>query len=163
VKFQKLRLKRGLAEFNLRIIVSGSGTIDPRAEVFKHHFSPIIVLTTNRMTDSSRRRLQELGATIRICGEREINFRSALRWLHKNWGVKRLLCEGGGELNDALLRASLVDELHLTICPKVFGGRNAPTISEGIGFGELSLATKFQLKSSKRSGDEMFLAFTKIH
>ena len=28
--------KRGLAEFNLRVIVSGSGSIDPRAEIFKH-------------------------------------------------------------------------------------------------------------------------------
>ena len=157
VKFQKLRLKHGLAEHNLRIIVSGGGSIDPRAEVFKHDFSPIIVLTTKRMADSSRRRLQDLGATIRICGEREINFRSALRWLHEKWGVKRLLCEGGGDLNDAMFRAGLVDEIHLTVCPKVFGGRNAPTIAEGLGFGKLQLAAQFQLKSFKRIGDEMFL------
>ena len=160
-KFQKQRLKRGLAEHNLRIIVSGSGSIDSRAEIFKHNFSPIIVLTTKRMTDSSRRRLQELGAEIKICGQREINFRSALCWLHKNWGVKRLLCEGGGELNDTLFRAGLVDELHLTVCPKVFGGRNAPTISEGYGFKKLSLASQFRLKSSRRVSDEMFLVFSR--
>jgi riboflavin-specific deaminase-like protein len=160
VKFQKLRLRRGLAEHNLRIIVSGSGSIDPRAEIFKYNFSPIIVLTTKRMTDSSRRRLQDLGATIKICGEREINFLSALRWLHKKWGVKRVLCEGGGELNDALFRAGFVDEIHLTVCPKVFGGRNAPTIAEGIGFGKLSRAAQFQLKSSCGIGDEMFLVYS---
>ena len=159
-KFQKMRLKRGLAEHNLRIIVSGSGSIDPRAEVFKHNFSPIIVLTTKRMADSSRRRLQDLGATIKICGQNEINFRPALRWLHDKWGVKRLLCEGGGELNDALFRAGLVDELHLTVCPKVFGGRNAPTIADGLGLGKLSCATQFQLKSSKRIGNEMFLVYS---
>ena len=39
-----------------------------------------------------------------------------------------LLCEGGGELNDALFRGGLVNELHLTICPKIFGGRHAPPI-----------------------------------
>ncbi|MEI9963030.1 MAG: dihydrofolate reductase family protein [Limisphaerales bacterium] len=45
--------------------------------------------------------------------------------------MKRLLCEGGAELSDALFRAGLVNELHLTICPKIFGGRTAPTIAEG--------------------------------
>lgn len=160
-KFQKQRIKRGLAEHNLRIIVSGSGTIDPCAEVFRHKFSQIIILTTQRMTDSSRRRLQELGATIKICGKREINFRSALHWLHKNWGVKRLLCEGGGELNDAMFRSGLVDELHLTVCPKVFGGRNTPTIADGSGLEKLPLAAQFKLKSARSNGDEMFLVYEK--
>src|SRR5262245_23741899 len=31
-KYRRARLKRGLAEYNLRVIVSGSGTIDPNAE-----------------------------------------------------------------------------------------------------------------------------------
>src|SRR2546426_12692839 len=43
-RFRRLRLKRGLAEFNLRIIVSRSGTVNPDAEVFKRRFSPIIIL-----------------------------------------------------------------------------------------------------------------------
>src|SRR6266446_3796760 len=47
-KYRRLRLKRGLAEYNLRIIVSRSGTVSPNAEVFKRRFSPIIILTTNR-------------------------------------------------------------------------------------------------------------------
>src|ERR1700754_2475077 len=46
VKYRRLRLKRGLAEYNLRIVVSGMATLDPRAEIFKHRFSPIIILTT---------------------------------------------------------------------------------------------------------------------
>ncbi len=162
MKFQRQRLKLGLAEHNLRIIVSGSGSIDSCAEIFKHKFSPIIVLTTRRMTSYSRRGLKDLGATIKICGEREINFRSALRWLYKRWGVKRLLCEGGGDLNDAMFRAGLVDELHLTVCPKVFGGRIAPSISEGCGFGKIALSSRLKLKSTKRIGDEIFLVFSKM-
>jgi len=158
-KFRRLRLKRGLAEYNLRVIASGSGSINPRAKVFKHRFSPIIILTTQRMTASSRRRLRALGLEIKVCGKTEINFRKTLRWLRHKWGVKRLLCEGGGELNDALFRADLVDELHLTVCPKIFGGRTAPTIADGLGFSKLTAATQLKLKSSRRIGDEMFLVF----
>jgi len=159
-RFRRQRLKRGLAEYNLRVIVSGSGSINPRAEVFKHRFSPIIILTSQRMSASSRRRLRPLVDEIKICGQREINFRFAVRWLREQWGVKRLLCEGGGELNDALFRAGLVDELHLTVCPRIFGGRGAPTIVDGLGAASLPATTLLSLKSARRVGDEMFLVHT---
>jgi len=160
VRFRELRLRRGISEYNLRVIVSGSGSINPRAEVFKHRFSPIIILTTRRMNFRSRRRLEELGAIVKACGKHEINFRAALRWLHQQWHIKRLLCEGGGELNDALFRAGTVDELHLTVCPKIFGGRYAPTISGGLGFVSLANATQLELKSPRRVGNEMFLVYS---
>ena len=159
--FRRRRIQRGLAEFNLRIIVSRSGTVNPDAEVFRHDFSPILILTTRRATEARLKKLRQLATEVKICGAKEINFRRALSWLQKKWGVRRLLCEGGGELNDALFRAGLVDELHLTICPKVFGGRNSPTIADGVGFQKLSEAAGFEVKSLKRIGEEVFLVFKK--
>lgn len=158
-RFRRSRLKSGLAEYNLRVIVSGSGSINPRAEIFKHRFSPIIVLTTERMSASSQQRLLTLVEEIKVCGRNRINFHTALPWLRERWGVKRLLCEGGGELNDALFRAGLVNELHLTVCPKIFGGRDAPTITDGFRAGELSAATPLSLKFARRVGDELFLVY----
>lgn len=158
-KFRRLRLKRGLSEYNLRIVVSGSGSINSRAEVFQHRFSPLIILTTERMTATTCGRLQRLGAEIKICGKREINFPRALRWLRQRWNVKRLLCEGGGELNNTLFQAGLVDELHLTVCPKIFGGRNAPSIADGSGFPRLADAVQLRLQSVRRIGEEMFLVY----
>jgi len=70
--------------------------------------------------------------------------------------VKRLLCEGGGRLHGALIRTDLVDELHLTVCPTIFGGRNAPTIADGKGIGRLIDAKRFELASCKHIGDEVF-------
>jgi 2,5-diamino-6-(ribosylamino)-4(3H)-pyrimidinone 5'-phosphate reductase len=158
-RHRQLRLKRGLTEYNLRIIVSGSGTINPQAEIFRHRFSPIIILTTRSAGWNKLAQLRTLADEVKICGAREIDFRKALRWLREKWGVKRLLCEGGGELNNALFRAGLVHELHLTICPKVFGGRNAPTIAGSIGVQRLAAATRLWLKCAKRIHDEMFLVF----
>jgi riboflavin-specific deaminase-like protein len=160
-KYRRSRLKYGLAEYNLRVIVSRSGSINPNAAIFKHRFSPIIILTTAAASESRLKKLRAVADEVKICGEKEINFRQALRWLRQKWNVKRLLCEGGGELNDALFRAGLVDELNLTICPKIFGGRDAPTIADGLGNLKLSNATPLKLKSLKRVGDEVFLVFSR--
>jgi riboflavin-specific deaminase-like protein len=158
-KYCRLRLRRGLAEFNLRIIVSRSGSVNPKAKVFQHRFSPIIILTTRRTPAARLKRLRARAAEVKICGTKEINFRRALRWLRDKWGIKRLLVEGGGELNDALFRAGLVNELHLTVCPKIFGGHAAPTIADGLGTGSLARAAQLELQSARRHGDEMFLVY----
>jgi riboflavin-specific deaminase-like protein len=160
--FRRWRVQRGLAKYNLRIIVSGSGSVDTGAEIFRKHFSPIIVLTTGRASPKKLAQLRKLADEVKICGEQEVNFRAALRWLRTRWGVRRLLCEGGGELNDALFRAGLVDEIHLTICPKIFGSRTAPTIADGTGFPSLADAKAFKIRSIRRFEGELFTVFSKL-
>ncbi len=96
---------------------------------------------------------------MKICGGEQIDFREALHWLREKWKVRRLLCEGGGELNASLFEAGLVHELHLTVCPKIFGGRAAPTIADGAGVSRLADATRLSLKGMKRAGDELFLRY----
>ncbi|HYG21619.1 MAG TPA: dihydrofolate reductase family protein [Verrucomicrobiae bacterium] len=158
-RFRAMRIKRGLAEYNLRIIVSRSGSINPGAAIFKHPFSPILILTTDAAPKSRVKKLRDLADKVESFGDREIDFPAALAWLHKQWGVKRLLCEGGGELNDAVVRAGLVDEIHLTVCPFIFAGREAPTIADGAGVSNLASAAQFELKSRRRVGAEMFLVY----
>lgn len=46
-------------------------------------------------------------------------------------GVRALLCEGGPTLHGSLQAAGLVDELFLTIAPKLSGGGVPPRILEG--------------------------------
>jgi riboflavin-specific deaminase-like protein len=159
-RYRKLRLKRGLSEYNLRIVVSRSGSLNPEAEIFRHRFSPIILLTTGR---ASARRLKALASRVddlRVCGESDLDWPATLAWLRDKWKVKRLLCEGGGELNDALFRAGLVDELHLTVCPLIFGGRVAPTIADGVG-SPLAEACYLSLQSLRRVGNEVFLVYSR--
>lgn len=159
-KYRTLRLRNGLAEYNLRVVVSGSGTLDPRAEIFKHPFAPLILLVTERAGRTRVARLQKLGAIVHVCGEVDIDFPGALRWLRQEWGVKRLLCEGGGEINGALLQQGLVHEIYVTLCPVIFGGRAAPTLADGLGVNLLGDATRLKLKSHRRLGDELFLVYS---
>ena len=160
-KFQRLRVARGLSEYNLRVIVTGSGEIDLNAEIFKHRFSPIIMLVSEQVSVKRLRELRGVADEVMVCGKENVDFRVALHRLQDQWKVKRLLCEGGGELHGAMVRAGLVNELHLTICPLIFGGRNAPTFANAGSGVKLSDAAGFAFKSAKRIGDELFVVFTK--
>lgn len=158
-RFRKLRRKNGLGDYALRIIVSGSASIDPQAEIFKHRFSPIILLTSKRAAKARLKKMMPLIDDLGQFGKQELDIFAALQWLQQKWHVKRLLCEGGADLNDLLFRADVVDEINVTICPFVFGGRTAPTISEGLGLTQLSEARQFEVTSTKQAGKELFAVF----
>lgn len=158
-RFRKLRLRRGLAEYSLRVIVSGSGSVNPRAELFQHRFSPIIILTCKRAPAGTLKKLRIVADAVKVTGGVEVDFPAALSWLRTKWNVRRLLCEGGGELNDALFSAGMVDELHLTICPRIIAGRHAPTIADGRGVENIAHAFPLRLSSIKRADDELFCIF----
>jgi riboflavin-specific deaminase-like protein len=158
-RFQRLRLANGLREYNLRVIASGSGSMNLQADIFKHRFSPIIMLVSDRVSEKRLRELRGVADDVAVFGKTEIDLSSALRWLHKKWGVKRLLCEGGSALHDAVIRAGLLRELHLTLCPKIFGGQAAPTIAEGSEVIKLARAAQFKFKSAKQVGNEIFAVF----
>jgi riboflavin-specific deaminase-like protein len=162
VRYRRLRQSRGLSEYNLRIIASGSGTVSLDAEIFRHRFSPIIILVSERASAAQLRRLAAVADEVKVTGKNAIDFPKALAWLRQKWGVNRLHCEGGGELNGALFAADLVDEVHLTICPAIIGGRNAPTIADGIGIPKLAQAITLELVSLKRLGPELFLTYRRI-
>ncbi len=161
--FRQLRRRRGLADCHLRIVVTGSGSLNPQAACFRERCSPIIVLASERAPAAALKKLNAVADAVKVAGADGVDFAVALRWLWAEWQVRRLLCEGGGELNDALFRAGLVDELHLTICPRIIGGRAAPTIADGVGFPGLSDAFQMRLTSTKRVGDELFCVFRRAN
>lgn len=158
-KWQKKRLEAGLPEFNLRIIVSGSASVNPDAHIFKTHFSPIILLVNRTAPQSRLNRLSKLVDDIHLSEGDSICFHTAFQWLREKWKVKRLLCEGGGEVNAPIFLEGLVDELHLTIAPIIFGGRNAPTLADGEGIASLDQAVKLRLKHLEKIGDELYTVY----
>ena len=154
--YEQQRLRAGLARQNLRIVVSGCGSVDLRAAGFQHQVSPVIVLASGQAPKSRLAKLERLANCVKVCGEKSVSLDQALGWLRREWAVKRLLCEGGGELNFELLRLGLVDELHLTLCPRVIGGRDAPTIADGEGFASLAKTANMKMTRQRRIGDELF-------
>ncbi len=123
------RVARGLAPQPLGLIVSRSGRLPLDRSYFQRHdFARILVTTAGgaaRLDSVARAQLRVL-----VHGERHVDLPAALRALRQDLGVRWLLCEGGPTLNHALLTAGLVDELFLTLAPKLAGG-TGPTIVAG--------------------------------
>jgi 5-amino-6-(5-phosphoribosylamino)uracil reductase len=155
---RKKRQRLGLPPEPLRILVSQDGNIERSARIFKKPVSPIIVLTTTGAASKCARTLGDL-AVVKGFGKNSVSFPQAFRWLRNKYGVKRLLCEGGGETNAALIRAGVVDEIHITICPLILCGRDAPTICDGQGFSSLRQVARLKLKSVKEHKGELFLTY----
>lgn len=73
-------------------------------------------------------------------------------------GVQNLLVEAGGDLLFQFFAADAVDEVHVTICPALLGGRDAPTLADGLGF-RGDEARKLRLEELHRVGDELYCRY----
>ena len=90
--------------------------------------------------------------------ERTIDIAQALRLLRKKYDVKKLLVEGGPSLNHQLAEAGLVDQLFLTVSPKLLGGSNgkSPGILQG---NPLKTPTELMISTSYIVDNEVFLHY----
>jgi riboflavin biosynthesis pyrimidine reductase len=86
---------------------------------------PIVVVLTERVHLAGLRRD---GVSYIFAGEQQLDLGLALEILNRELGIERLLLEGGGGSNGAFLRAGLIDEISLAICPAVDGAKGAPSI-----------------------------------
>ncbi|WGD53412.1 dihydrofolate reductase family protein [Bradyrhizobium sp. CB1650] len=89
---------------------------------------PIVVVLTETVSNAHLAGLRGEGVSYIFAGKSEIDLALTLEILNRELGVKRLLLEGGGAANGAFLRAGLVDELNLILCPAVDGARGAPIV-----------------------------------
>jgi riboflavin biosynthesis pyrimidine reductase len=88
----------------------------------------ILVILTEAVPDSHLAGLQSDGVSYIFAGKTEIDLEAALETLNSELGIERLMLEGGGGANGALLRAGLVDELSLVICAVIDGSTGGPIV-----------------------------------
>jgi riboflavin biosynthesis pyrimidine reductase len=89
---------------------------------------PILVVLCEAVADAHLAGLRGEGVSYIFAGKTELDLALTLEILGRELGVKRLLLEGGGGVNGAFLRAGLIDELNLILCPAVDGARGAPSV-----------------------------------
>ncbi len=121
------RRAQGLSAEPLACILSRSGRLPLAIPLFAESEAKVIVFSSRDIDLAGVNAQVEL-----VClPEAELSFAAALAHLRSQHDIRALLCEGGPTVLGALLREHLVDELFLTVAPKLVGGGDAPTITSG--------------------------------
>jgi riboflavin-specific deaminase-like protein len=126
------RSQRGLEPEPLGVVVTRSGRLPFDIPLFSEPGSRVLVYT------SVETPFPETAAEVGIIRMREgeLTMTSVLESLRGDYGVRSVLCEGGPTVLAALLAEDVLDELFLSIAPKLAGGREVPTVVDGTGLPE---------------------------
>jgi diaminohydroxyphosphoribosylaminopyrimidine deaminase/5-amino-6-(5-phosphoribosylamino)uracil reductase len=71
--------------------------------------------------------------------------------------LTNVLVEGGGGLLGSLFDARQIDEVHVFIAPKLFGGASAGTPMAGAGIAAVSQALPLESPQVRQVGDDTYI------
>jgi 2,5-diamino-6-(ribosylamino)-4(3H)-pyrimidinone 5'-phosphate reductase len=141
-QLRKERIERGVSPNPIKIGVVTKADLKPDSRFLTAGPAQIMIFTTQQTDPEKIDWLLAQGIKAFIMGEKRVELKAVMQQLWQE-GIRRLLVEGGGTLNDELLRLGLVDDICIFIGPMIFGGGNAPTFVDGYG---LSQDTAIQLR-----------------
>ncbi|MCR2810688.1 MULTISPECIES: pyrimidine reductase family protein [unclassified Microbacterium] len=114
------RTSQGLPAQPPLALVSRGLEIAPQHPFFAEAVARPLVVTCAD-ADAARRRALEEVADVLVCGETSVDL-PAMRDALAERGLRQVLCEGGPHLFGALYEDRLVDEVCLTLAPRLVGG-----------------------------------------
>ena len=148
------RRERGQSDVAALAIVSGSLELDWSAPVFADPSRRPLVVAPEDADPAALERARQV-ATVVHAGTGRVDVVAALGALHREHGADVVLCEGGPALNGQLAAAGVIDELCLTLAPKLLGG-SSPTI---LGNPQLPTALPLRLASALTGDGQLFLRY----
>jgi riboflavin-specific deaminase-like protein len=114
------RRARGQAEVAPVAVVTASADLDTDSLLFADSLTPPLVLTVRSAPAAKVARLEEAGAEILFVGDKHAEVEQ-IKCALASRGLNSILCEGGPTLYGSLLSADAVDEVCLTLVPRVGG------------------------------------------
>jgi riboflavin-specific deaminase-like protein len=144
---RRRRAGSGLRPEPLACIFSRSGDLPIDIPLFAQDGAPVVIFTPGSVDTSG------MAADVEVVrlDPGELTLTTMMRRLRSAYDVRSLLCEGGPTVFGALLQEDLVDELFLSIAPKLTGGGRSPGITNGpplVELLELSLVWALECDSA---------------
>jgi riboflavin-specific deaminase-like protein len=134
---RRRRIEAGRSPDPLACLVTRSGDVPRDIPLFAEPEARVVVFGPSDLE------LPELAAEVEVIrlDPGELTFTTVMRRLRSDFGIRSLLCEGGPTVFSALLWEGLVDELFLTLAPKLTGGGTSPGVTGGPELADLVTMT----------------------
>lgn len=151
-----LTVRRTKGKNPIRVVVDGRARIPPSSRVFGG--GPLTLVAVTSAAPKSRVEKLRKRAEVWVFGGRRVPLEKLLHRLRKR-GVRKLLLEGGSTLNWYMLREGVVDEIRVSISPRIVGGAKAKSLVGGEGFARISEGIPLKLVKIQRVGRDLLLVF----
>jgi riboflavin biosynthesis pyrimidine reductase len=130
-----------------------------RADIGGDH---LICVVSERAPADYLAMLRERGISYIVSGASSVDLVQAVDLLGRHFGIRRLLLEGGGHINEAFLEAGLIDEVSLLVAPGIDGRPDIPAVFDGAGAAK-KIAVPLKLKSvERREKDTLWIRYEVI-
>ena len=145
----------------LGIMLTTLGDVPLESNLIFHEGQTVLVISSDAISEERAEALGQKAKVLRIAPARDgrPDLSKTLQTLKRDYAVERLLVEGGPTLNRALISAKLVDEIFLTLAPKLLGADAIPETGT-ILRGALPATVDLHLLSAHLAGDELFLRYS---
>jgi len=155
-----LTVRRVRGKNPIRVVVDGRARIPPSAKILDNSAKTIVAVL--KAADGKKiDRLRRAGADVIAFEGERIDLRLLLEKLYTR-GVKKLLLEGGSTLNWNMIEQGLVDEIQVTVAPRIVGGETAKTLVGGAGFSKVKDGVRLRLYKMSRLGGEILLVYRMV-
>jgi diaminohydroxyphosphoribosylaminopyrimidine deaminase/5-amino-6-(5-phosphoribosylamino)uracil reductase len=142
-----------------RVVIDGAGRTPATAQLLTDRWADTtVMITTKQAKAAMQQRWARQGAQVWVlpAGARgRIAPSRILRRLAEE-GVLHVLCEGGGQLAGALIKAGLVDEYQLFYAPAILGDHRGISGVSGADF-RLATLPKLQIEAVSRVGVDLLV------
>ena len=158
VDVRQKRRDAGRRDTPIRAVVSGRATVPPTSRMFHGHESPALTFVGAAAVASALAALAKVSDVVPSDHPTQVAPALILGTLASRHGVRKILLEGGAELNFSFLQAGLIDEAYVTVSPWFVGGRGVPSPigGEGLNFSEI---TPLELRAVRVEDGEAYLHY----
>ncbi|MFN0021927.1 MAG: bifunctional diaminohydroxyphosphoribosylaminopyrimidine deaminase/5-amino-6-(5-phosphoribosylamino)uracil reductase RibD, partial [Pirellulaceae bacterium] len=147
------------ARIATRVVVSSEARLSSESQLVKTaNEVPVMLACGPDAQNRDIRRLAGKGVEV-VPFLAETRYERTLQLLDE-LGSRRMtniLVEGGSQLFGTLLHARQIDEVHVFIAPKIFGGEKAPSPIGGAGINDIAAAIQLRDMQVKPLGDDLYL------
>lgn len=147
-----------------RIVLDSTLSIPIESNVvrYKPEIYPTIIATTENASVERIREFESNNIEIIKSGTgSRVDIIKLMPILYQK-GIRRILLEGGGNLNWSFIRENIVDEIRIFIAPWMVGGKDAISLVEGEGFAKMIESPRYSLINVTSRNNYVILKYRKM-